>query len=908
MVDLFMNIRGLSVVAILTISIISVAIVLAGLVTYWVTQESGSDSGEIANGSSNTGGHSGTLTRECNDGIDNDNDGFIDLTDFGCTRSSDSSELNDGNTQCSDGVDNDADGFIDQKDSGCTGYFDNTESGAGGGSTGGGGGGNNNANTGTPDFYITINEPDDGDVFGYRNDIGLNVSVTDDEDKKDRCWYTLNGGITNRSISNCKNTTFDVSEDGEHRIKVYVNGSDGDEDDDSAVFYVNTGAPSIELVEPADFANLSEGNIDFKYKPTDADLDSCQLWGDFNGTYSRNKTDLNPGNNVINSFSVGLTGGIYKWSILCSDDEGNEHIESNRTLNISSPPQAPQGVFDTSINSSKSSCIAPCGVHFDAIGNLEWNGEIDSYDFSWDFDFDGQEDFKGYLAAHVFDYRAEPYPVILSVSDIDGNTERFIKTIYVDDPDVYYSNIGPGQTSCIAKNNLDWEGCPQGAQQTVTNDLNSVISSLSDNTRLLLRRGDSWDVTTKTLGGLKNVQIADFGTGTNRPIIRTNGQTMFKIENSEDISIYNLHLSGTSYGNTQDTHHAIGANQGTESKDILIENVLIEQFSEGIFPQNGGNIQGFLLKDVVIQDIYSYGLFPKTQDSFALIDSTIRRTNLGDQQHAFRTCIGNKGIIKNVVFSENHRTNFHLRGTSNDETNYWLVSGNYFDGAVNGVGTEFHITGCVEPDVGNVNNAIIEKNIIKDQYISNSIGDGVLIRNNLILNQRGAVVGGASGKTKIYNNVQYSSSSAGQYFVGVWRGVLGPNVEAINNIYSAEDLYNLNGLAQPPNVVATNLPADQVNFVNANDPENGGLALEPGSAGIDEGTDLGRVLKSFDGVSRRENSPWDVGAYEFEAALSPEKPARISKNVLGVLIILLIVVIIVLIVLLKVVRRRKRRK
>ena len=64
--------------------------------------------------------------KECNDRIDNDGDGLIDLNDPGCSSRKDSSEL--GTNQCNDGLDNDGDGYIDLEDSECTSSSDNDES------------------------------------------------------------------------------------------------------------------------------------------------------------------------------------------------------------------------------------------------------------------------------------------------------------------------------------------------------------------------------------------------------------------------------------------------------------------------------------------------------------------------------------------------------------------------------------------------------------------------------------------------------------------------------------------------------------------------------------------------------------------------------------------------------------
>ncbi len=70
-----------------------------------------------------------SLIRECNDGIDNDEDALIDLDDPGCERGMDDDETDPAEVpECSDGIDNDEDGDIDYPaDDGCPAAGDNTE-------------------------------------------------------------------------------------------------------------------------------------------------------------------------------------------------------------------------------------------------------------------------------------------------------------------------------------------------------------------------------------------------------------------------------------------------------------------------------------------------------------------------------------------------------------------------------------------------------------------------------------------------------------------------------------------------------------------------------------------------------------------------------------------------------------
>jgi hypothetical protein len=79
-----------------------------------------------ANASINYGGN-GTLP-QCSDGLDNDADGYTDMTDPECSTPTQNYETPPNRHECNDGVDNDGDGFIDYPDDpACASEFGNTE-------------------------------------------------------------------------------------------------------------------------------------------------------------------------------------------------------------------------------------------------------------------------------------------------------------------------------------------------------------------------------------------------------------------------------------------------------------------------------------------------------------------------------------------------------------------------------------------------------------------------------------------------------------------------------------------------------------------------------------------------------------------------------------------------------------
>jgi hypothetical protein len=99
------------------------------------TGGSGGDGG--AGGTGGAGGQTGGaptpdmgIRFACNDGVDNDDDGLIDLTDPGCTGPEDDDEADTSPAaQCSDGLDNDADGLPDLADPDCSSEADPSEQG-----------------------------------------------------------------------------------------------------------------------------------------------------------------------------------------------------------------------------------------------------------------------------------------------------------------------------------------------------------------------------------------------------------------------------------------------------------------------------------------------------------------------------------------------------------------------------------------------------------------------------------------------------------------------------------------------------------------------------------------------------------------------------------------------------------
>ncbi|MFH1787290.1 MAG: hypothetical protein ABH811_00660 [archaeon] len=205
---------------------------------------------------------------------------------------------------------------------------------------------------------ISLVSPQNGTTYGYNESIPLKFVTSDVDGNIDSCWYNIDGG-DNVKLNDCANTTFDVAGNEDYTLTIYVNDTQGEEASDSASFSVQIGAPTIELTSPID-SYLNDNNIIFRYVPTDLDLNSCELLGDFTGSFVSNQTDVNPTSGSENIFSLSLADGVYLWNIKCNDSQGNIAMNGNKTFYV-----------DTT--NPILTLIEPTGSKSSRLISLEWN-------------------------------------------------------------------------------------------------------------------------------------------------------------------------------------------------------------------------------------------------------------------------------------------------------------------------------------------------------------------------------------------------------------------------------------------------------------------------------------------------------------------------------------------------------
>jgi hypothetical protein len=116
---------------------------------------------------------------------------------------------------------------------------------------------------------ISLVEPQN-QLYVFNESLNLNFTTFDNDGNLEDCWYTLDSGITNVSIVNCQNTTFNISE-GSHILEIYVNDSLGLGSDDSVSFNVDVTGISFSVSQPTG-TKTSRTGIPINYNATGNNL------------------------------------------------------------------------------------------------------------------------------------------------------------------------------------------------------------------------------------------------------------------------------------------------------------------------------------------------------------------------------------------------------------------------------------------------------------------------------------------------------------------------------------------------------------------------------------------------------------------------------------------------------------
>jgi len=98
----------------------------------------------------------------------------------------------------------------------------------------------------------------------------------------------------------------------------------------------DSSPPSVTLDAPTSYQNLSISLTYFNFTATDVSgLDTCQLWGNWTGTWHNNYSWVGPTSGVQNFTSITLSDTRAKYNVWCNDTRGfGGYSTSNLTFTV----------------------------------------------------------------------------------------------------------------------------------------------------------------------------------------------------------------------------------------------------------------------------------------------------------------------------------------------------------------------------------------------------------------------------------------------------------------------------------------------------------------------------------------------------------------------------------------------
>ena len=478
------------------------------------------------------------------------------------------------------------------------------------------------------------------------------------------------------------------------------------------------------------------------------------------------------------------------------------------TLVTSAPPvlssckPTATGGLTVSLCANRVTGVAPLSVFFDSGDSLSptvTNKPFHDIKYTWNFgDYAGGATWgygsrpnqmlknvaSGAVAAHVFE---TPGTYTVMVTAFDGvNTGSRAVTITVTDPNVVFSGAS---TICVANGSMPVAGnndCPAGAAVRNLATVNQITSLASaGNVRILLKRGDSWTVTSGSQITKSNGILGAYGTGAAPKITLTTNNDVISFGTAVSNWVV-MDLEVTSTGGVNGRTMQVAADLGTHS-----------------------NILGLRIR------AYNVGGVELNGDYMYLVDSNLSELKGGNGYVGFWSMMG-KGAVSlgnriydctgiehnirfqgmtDIVVSNNtlavpadSKHALTIRGRSMQQytgrkdtwSGVWtekvVVSDNDIAGR-NGSGWPVQFAPQDTTDNAKLRNVIFERNIVtapSASLVSSQVISGLTVRNNLfyapgqydvISISHSNIYTEGPDSSYIYNNTVYAAGSGAPNYV-----------------------------------------------------------------------------------------------------------------------------------------------
>ncbi len=169
-----------------------------------------------------------------------------------------------------------------------------------------------------------------------KNNISLNFSVSDLENNLNSCWYKFEE--VNYSISNCENTTFSVSGNGNYSLVVYANDSFNYLNSSSATFTLDATAPNLTINSPS-ATTYATSTILFNATSIDATTSVNSCWYTINSGTTNQTLSRDGATNFYNFTASSILDGTYTARFYCNDSANNINNTQNVAFTIDTSVQ-----------------------------------------------------------------------------------------------------------------------------------------------------------------------------------------------------------------------------------------------------------------------------------------------------------------------------------------------------------------------------------------------------------------------------------------------------------------------------------------------------------------------------------------------------------------------------------------
>ena len=485
------------------------------------------------------------------------------------------------------------------------------------------------------------------------------------------------------------------------------------------------------------------------------------------------------------------------------------------------------------ITASRTTGVAPLAITFDAIGttapvltalpfseiHYEWRFGDDRGTF-WSYGTNAGGNNKniafGPVGKHIFETPGT-FTVELIASHINSagqlsQTTVTLPNIVVTNPDTVFAGTA---TICISQNSTPiagQDGAPAGCAVQMVPNWNTIQTLAQTYKRILLKRGDTWDVNGEASFGASQAGqgiIGAYGTGA-KPIASVNineGALRFAAGGNDwrvmDLTVTSNDLAVQTFG------RGIAVMGGN---NVLLLRTDINRTGRILLEGGGGS--GMYVADSVIGPASSQGtdsinIYASTQDRIGLLG--VRST--GSRDHGIRLQGTANSVISNIQV-DGGRLSSHvctIRGKSNDAvpatwnglwTENVVVSDSLFDGSTGSIAA----LACkpVNPQAAErLRRVIVERNRIQalnSECFIAQVVDELTFRNNLCTTysvlaieirykaDAGPVYRSPSPlRGFVYNNTVYkpdTSQAAGHAFIQFDPDVTGPYLLTNNICYT----------------------------------------------------------------------------------------------------------------------------